>query len=821
MKKIFLVLALCLPLLFNTPVQAQNANISPLGANLNYSEISGNLNKISKGLLKSTPKPEDVKSDAQYVSETRAKLTEAKKEFEYNLKFIEKRIEALGEEPKDGSKEIPLIAQKRKEFNKELSSEKAKIAEADILLAKLDEIDLAIINYRNSELFDDILIRTEPVIYPSVFFDDVKLGVAFLWDIVASPVKWYQALSGQEQSLVKSRSIPVMVLIILATLFGWYLRKLIMRYFGYRDDIEHLRYGRKVGAAIATAIAYGVIPSFIIGAFMAWILAAKIMLSGFFGITLMSFLFYSLVVILARAISRVIFTPYNEKWRLINVDNEKALRTTRALYFSVTLIGIASFLLAVATKGGYSVDLISFLTVISSGIKAFCIILIAKRLFWDGSEEEGDEDDDEAVLPAGANDENKEETDNKVNTTIRFTILLSLFAVITFGAAVFGYPYLSAFIFNRFILTIIIIGAFLALRKTFYDGIHRLLLLRFWVKTFRVRRRVIRKLDFWSGLVIDPILVVMAIFAILSIWGIPTDVLSGLLYRLLTGFKVGGVEISLIAIVMGILSYFVVTALFRTMRRRLQDNVFSKLDMDDGIKHSLVAGIGFVGYVIAALVAIMIMGGDLSNFALVAGALSVGIGLGLQNIVNNFVSGIILLFERPVKVGDWVLINGEEGKIKQINIRSTEVETFNRASVIIPNATLLSTSVTNLTHGNNWMRFKVAVGVAYGSDIQRVKEILLECAAGNKKVLKKPEPYVLFQNFGSSSLDFELRGYSSNIWEGWAIPSELRFEINRRFAEEGIEIPFAQMVVHRGSEVGQETQEQFYASKKKREKNAD
>ena len=119
------------------------------------------------------------------------------------------------------------------------------------------------------------------------------------------------------------------------------------------------------------------------------------------------------------------------------------------------------------------------------------------------------------------------------------------------------------------------------------------------------------------------------------------------------------------------------------------------------------------------------------------------------------------------------------------------------------------------------MRFKVKVGVAYGSDTQRVKEILLECATNNKKVLKKPEPYVLFQDFGSSSLDFELRGYSSNIWEGWAIPSELRFEINKRFAEEGIEIPFAQMVIHRGSEVGQETQEQFYAHKKKSNKNAD
>lgn len=818
MKRLLSVIVFCLPLLLSTLVQAQTSNISNISTELNYSEVNNHLSKISKSLLKSTPKPEDVKADSQYISETRTKLIETKKSLEHNLKFIEKRIEALGEEPKDGTKEVPLIAQKRKEFNKELSAEKAKIAEADILLAKLDEVDMAIINYRNSELFDDILISTEPIVYPAVFFKDTKLAAGFVWDIITSPVDWYQSLNKTEQKLVKSKIIPVSVLIILATLLGWYLRKLIMRYFGYREDVEHLRYGRKVTAAIATAIAYGVIPCFIIGAFMAWIFASKILLSGFLGITLMSFLYYALVVVLARAISRVIFTPYNEKWRLINVDNEKALRTTRALYFSVTTIGIAAFFVTVATQGRYPVDLISFLTVISSGVKAFGIILVAKRLFWDGTENEADEDDDETVVTT---DENKEEIDNKINSTVRLTVLLSLFAVITFGISLFGYPYLSAFIFNRFILSIIIVGVFLALRKTFYDGIHRLLLLRFWVKTFRVRRRVIRKLDFWSGLVIDPILVVFAIFAVLGVWGVPTDMLRNLIYRLFTGFKVGGVQISLIAIVMGIVAYFVVTALFRTMRRRLQDNVFSKLDMDDGIKHSLIAGIGFVGYVIAALVAIMIMGGDLSNFALVAGALSVGIGLGLQNIVNNFVSGIILLFERPIKVGDWVMINGEEGKIKQINIRSTEVETFNRASLIIPNATLLSTSVTNLTHGNNWTRFKVAVGVAYGSDTQRVKEILLECATNNKKVLKKPEPYVLFQNFGPSSLDFELRGYSSNIWEGWSLPSDLRFEINRRFAEEGIEIPFAQMVIHRGSEVGQETQEQFYASKKKREKNAD
>ncbi len=112
------------------------------------------------------------------------------------------------------------------------------------------------------------------------------------------------------------------------------------------------------------------------------------------------------------------------------------------------------------------------------------------------------------------------------------------------------------------------------------------------------------------------------------------------------------------------------------------------------------------------------------------------------------------------------------------------------------------------------------VGVAYGSDTQKVKDILLDCALGHKKVLKKPEPYVLFQNFGNSSLDFELRVYGSDIWCGWIVPSDLRFEINRRFIEEGIEIPFSQLVVHHGSEVSQQTETQFYAGRKKGEKDA-
>ena len=284
---------------------------------------------------------------------------------------------------------------------------------------------------------------------------------------------------------------------------------------------------------------------------------------------------------------------------------------------------------------------------------------------------------------------------------------------------------------------------------------------------------------------------------------------------------IGGIKISLLSIVIGIIAFVICLWLIKIVRDRIEFKLLEKTSLDAGTKHSLASGFAYIGYVLAVLLAIAIMGGDLTNIALIAGALSVGIGLGLQDVVNNFVSGIIMLIERPIKVGDWVVIGNEEGEVKQINIRSTEVQTFNRASVIIPNSQVLSNSVTNRTHENNWARYAVKVGVAYGSDVERVRELLLESAASHPKVAKKPAPYVLFQDFGESSLDFELRFYVSDINVGWTAPSDVRFIINKKFREEGIESPFKQMVIHQGSQIADRTETQFYARKKGVKKNAD
>jgi small-conductance mechanosensitive channel len=190
------------------------------------------------------------------------------------------------------------------------------------------------------------------------------------------------------------------------------------------------------------------------------------------------------------------------------------------------------------------------------------------------------------------------------------------------------------------------------------------------------------------------------------------------------------------------------------------------------------------------------LGIDLQKIALVAGALSVGIGFGLQSIVSNFVSGLILLTERPIRVGDWIVAKGEEGFVRRIRVRATEVETFDRASVIIPNSDLISGVVKNWTHGNILGRVTVQVGVGYDSDPEKVREILLAIAAEHPSVLKEPAPFVLFTAFGDSALNFELRCIVRDIQQRLSVLSDLNFAILARFRAAEIEIPFPQHVVH-------------------------
>jgi small-conductance mechanosensitive channel len=302
--------------------------------------------------------------------------------------------------------------------------------------------------------------------------------------------------------------------------------------------------------------------------------------------------------------------------------------------------------------------------------------------------------------------------------------------------------------------------------------------------------------NFWIGLGVDAALFMFAAPLLFLLAGFDGNAVRDLFVRALAGFRIGGAVISLTDILLAIFAFVAILGATRLLQGGLQRGPLAHSRMDPGVQNSLVTLFGYAGLVFAAATALSVAGVDLSNLALIAGALSVGIGFGLQSVVNNFVSGLILLFERPIKVGDWIVTSSGEGIVKKISVRSTEIETFDRSSIIIPNSELVAQTVTNWTHKNNMGRVRIPVGVAYNSDPALVRELLLKCADENPLVVRYPEPFVTWEAFGASSLDFELRCFLADIGKGLQARTELRFAIFKAFKEKGIEFPYSQQDVY-------------------------
>ncbi len=261
-------------------------------------------------------------------------------------------------------------------------------------------------------------------------------------------------------------------------------------------------------------------------------------------------------------------------------------------------------------------------------------------------------------------------------------------------------------------------------------------------------------------------------------------------------YSFGGFILSVEMVVMVIFVLYLTTLISWVIQATVESQIMTPRKMDVGVKESLKRLVHYGLFTVGFLVAVSMAGLDLQKFTILAGALGVGIGFGMQNIVNNFISGLILLFERPVKIGDTVTINENWGVISRIGLRSTIIETFDRSEIIVPNATLISENVTNWTFSSKIVRVRLSVGVAYGSPLEKVLGILNRAAKEHPDVLTYPEPSSIFEGFGNSSIDFTLRFWIHTIDDRVTVRTEVAVILDRLFREEGITIPFPQQDLH-------------------------
>ena len=261
--------------------------------------------------------------------------------------------------------------------------------------------------------------------------------------------------------------------------------------------------------------------------------------------------------------------------------------------------------------------------------------------------------------------------------------------------------------------------------------------------------------------------------------------------------RIPGLNLSLAQILRLILVVFLVFWLSSIIKGQMVLRVLSRSGLDASLQYAIAQVTGYAVITIGFFLALQNTGIDLSALTVFAGAVGVGVGVGLQNISSNFISGLILLAERPIKIGDRVEVHTAAGRVTNIRARSTTVVTNDNITLIVPNSVFVEHTITNWSHGDQKVRFRIPVGVAYGSDLAKVKEALLEVARNHPATLLDPEPKVFFESFGDSALNLELVVWSAEMsFRPRSFRSDLNFAIDQAFRERGIELPFPQRDVH-------------------------
>ena len=680
------------------------------------------------------------------------------------LAEVDSRLSELGPAPAPGQPpEAATIVEERAKLSQTHAEVDAALKETRLLSLRADDI-AARINESRRSLFSRALFQRTPGVLDTGFWSETmrglqteNQGISFL---IRSSIE-YARRNGSTWGVVGSiATLIALAALAIAATYGW------RRRFAREADPGRTagRFARALAALIALARHALLMP-------ISVFIIIKVLDSNGLLLPVVADLGLGLTVAVAvasfgRGIALAVLAPGTPYRRLVNADELQARRLASYLIWSSRVLGAVIFLNLMHKAVGAPLST----TVATSALLAVLIGLLALYLL--------------IRLPPA-----------ETSAGFRWLRFIGwVFVVVIAAALLTGFVGFAAFLSGRAVVLFMMIGAYY-LGAALIDAVATDVLNaesargRRVAATFGLSPRGLELVAMLLGAVAKLCLALLAVVPVLGPWGIFAADFFDVIHDALFGAGVGAISISLSTIIIAILVLLLGFVATRAVQRWLDRRFLPRTGLDPGLQNSVSVLFGYAGVIAALIVALTELGIDLQKIALIAGALSVGIGFGLQSVVSNFVCGIILLAERPIRVGDWVLVKNEEGFVRRISVRATEIETFDRASVIVPNQDLITGVVKNMTHGNPIGRLTVKLGVGYDSDMDRVREILLDIAQAHPQVMRTPGPNVVFMGFGVLALDVELRCFVGDVQHALTTRSDLNFAILRRFREAGIGIP--------------------------------
>ncbi len=696
-----------------------------------------------------------------------------------SIKEMSEQISKLGPAPAEGQTEAPEIEAQRKLLNDTYNRLQGVRTQLQLVAVEAEQQAERASSIQRDQFFQKIFESNRSVLNPYLWAD-TGVGVQIFFQRVGTLINnWWNDI----HRTVSATSLLLLPLILVAIVTLWWF---VSQYLWMRIRQRALRIDNPNNLERLWRIVRAVLGTMVLSGVLIFLIFAYLQSAGFltprFSILLgsLSDVFFNTLVwsVLAYRLA----VPNQPNWRLVNMDNASAARFAVLATSGAALSSTSDAFSAIA-------DGINLPVTYSIGFSAFVscamIVLLALSLVNFQNQPGLTEKQPNQVIHF--------QWANVLRGPVWLLLLVSIFALL------FGYIALSNFIaFKLADTALLVVVLFLfhhladaAVHSSLEPDSHLGKLIR---RVSGIGERSVERAGLLFRIFVDVMLVLIGLPFFFLLWTVTWVDFRALVNKAFFGFDVGSVTISPWSILLVAFILFGGIALTRLFVRWLNKRILAETRIDKGVQDSLRKGATYAGYIVASVIALTAAGLNFSNLAIVAGALGVGIGFGLQSIVNNFVSGLILLAERPVRVGDWVSIAAGEGIVKKIKVRATEIETFDGCSIIVPNSNLISDPVKNWTHSDTMGRFTVNVSVAYDSDAEMVRELLMQITKAHPNVLTYPEPVVTLQKFGAYSLDFEIKGTVGDVFYGVFVASDVRMAILKAFMEKKIVIPQPAMV---------------------------